>query len=195
MRAKQGQGGGAYPAAAMPPSANRDRFSMGDMSREPSMEEILSSIRRVISRDESARGAGPLRSGNPAAQGESESNDDGAQDDVLELTEMSGDVMGRRSVSDGAADQTPSPAVDPAELLSPVSAAASRQSIDALAAVLAGGREGATPSAAGVSGDMTLHALVEAALRPMLKQWLDANLPSMVERIVATEIARITGRR
>jgi cell pole-organizing protein PopZ len=29
----------------------------------------------------------------------------------------------------------------------------------------------------------------------MLKQWLDANLPTMVERIVATEIARITGKR
>jgi cell pole-organizing protein PopZ len=46
-----------------------------------------------------------------------------------------------------------------------------------------------------MSGDVTLHTMVESALRPMLKQWLDANLPAMVERIVATEIARITGRR
>ena len=29
---------------------------------------------------------------------------------------------------------------------------------------------------------------------PMLKQWLDQNLPDLVERIVAREVARITGR-
>jgi len=31
-------------------------------------------------------------------------------------------------------------------------------------------------------------------LRPMLKDWLDSNLPTMVEGMVAREIARITGR-
>lgn len=40
----------------------------------------------------------------------------------------------------------------------------------------------------------TLDALVRDMLRPMLKDWLDANLPTMVESMVAKEIARITGR-
>ena len=40
----------------------------------------------------------------------------------------------------------------------------------------------------------TLEALVREMLRPMLKEWLDANLPSMVETMVKREIDRITGR-
>ena len=40
----------------------------------------------------------------------------------------------------------------------------------------------------------TLEGLVREMLRPMLKQWLDANLPELVEGMVAKEIARITGR-
>jgi cell pole-organizing protein PopZ len=32
-------------------------------------------------------------------------------------------------------------------------------------------------------------------LRPMLAQWLDTNLPPMVERLVAAEIARIVGKK
>jgi len=33
-------------------------------------------------------------------------------------------------------------------------------------------------------------------LRPMLKQWLDDNLPAMVERLVRVEIERLArGRR
>ena len=35
---------------------------------------------------------------------------------------------------------------------------------------------------------------VREMLRPMLKEWLDANLPDLVERVVAREVARIIGR-
>ena len=42
----------------------------------------------------------------------------------------------------------------------------------------------------------TLEDLVKEMLRPMLKAWLDDNLPSMVERIVRAEIERVSrGRR
>ena len=40
-----------------------------------------------------------------------------------------------------------------------------------------------------------MEDVVLDALRPMLKDWLDANLPEMVEAMVAKEISRITGRR
>lgn len=42
--------------------------------------------------------------------------------------------------------------------------------------------------------DNTMDGLVRELIRPMLKQWLDANLPEIVERHVAREIARLGGR-
>jgi cell pole-organizing protein PopZ len=42
----------------------------------------------------------------------------------------------------------------------------------------------------------TLEDLVAEMLRPMLKEWLDDNLPSLVERLVQEEIQRVArGRR
>jgi cell pole-organizing protein PopZ len=44
------------------------------------------------------------------------------------------------------------------------------------------------------SGGPTIEDIVRAELRPLLKQWLDANLPNMVERLVRAEIERVVGR-
>jgi uncharacterized protein len=157
---------------------------MGDMSREPSMEEILSSIRRVIARDEAVvdgavapLNGSALNATSPANDGDG-GDDIDAADDVLELTAHSVDEEDNAASADelSVPDAIVAEAGEP-ELVSPLSAAASRQSLDALAAAL------------------TINQLAEAALRPLLKQWLDANLPPMVERIVAREIARITGNR
>ena len=38
----------------------------------------------------------------------------------------------------------------------------------------------------------TLEDLVKEMLRPMLKSWLDDNLPGLVERIVKAEIERVS---
>lgn len=38
---------------------------------------------------------------------------------------------------------------------------------------------------------MTIEDLVLETLRPMLREWVDANMPGMVERMVAREIAKI----
>ena len=140
---------------------------MGDLSREPSMEDILSSIRRVIARDE-APGA---RAQRVAA----------ANEDVLDLHEG-------EAPDDAMADAPP---VIPTEeeLLSAASADATRQSLDALTAAVAP----AIPAAA--TGGRTMEDVVIEALRPMLKEWLDANLPTMVEAMVAKEISRITGKK
>jgi cell pole-organizing protein PopZ len=40
----------------------------------------------------------------------------------------------------------------------------------------------------------TLEDLVRDMLKPMLKEWLDANLPDMVERLVRAEIERVSRR-
>jgi len=144
---------------------------MGDLSREPSMEDILSSIRRVIARDE-APGA---RAQRVAA----------ANEDVLDLHEG-------EAPDDAMADAPP---VIPTEeeLLSAASADATRQSLDALTAAVAPAVTAAIPAVA--TGGRTMEDVVIEALRPMLKEWLDANLPTMVEAMVAKEISRITGKK
>jgi uncharacterized protein len=46
-----------------------------------------------------------------------------------------------------------------------------------------------------VQNARTLEDLVREMLRPMLKAWLDDNLPGMVERMVRTEIERVSRGR
>ncbi len=140
---------------------------MGDMSREPSMEDILSSIRRVIARDEAPGAAREAR----AAQSE----------DILDLHDEDDGEAG------GAAPET-------GELVSEASADAARQSLEALTAAIAPAVAAATV-AAPAAGGRTMEDVVIDALRPMLKDWLDTNLPQLVEAMVAKEITRITGRR
>ncbi len=41
-------------------------------------------------------------------------------------------------------------------------------------------------------GGPTLEDMVREELRPMVKAWLDENLPPMVERLVRVEIERVT---
>jgi uncharacterized protein len=155
------------------------------MSREPSMEEILSSIRRVIARDEATRDdAIEARFGDAANSAPEEGDDSQDGDDILDLTEVEGEAA--MAVETSEAVET--------ELISPVSANAARHSMDQLAAVLGKGAEPTVATSNAMPG-MTIEALAEAALKPMLKEWLDTNLPPMVERLVAREIARITGGR
>lgn len=146
---------------------------MGDLSREPSMEDILSSIRRVIARDESPQQIRDSKAGAPQDVLELQDEDDHTPD-----TETSDNIV------ESAAE----------ELVSNVSAEATRQSLEALTAVI-------TPDAATAAapaprpGGRSMEDVVIEAMRPMLKQWLDTNLPGMVEAMVAKEISRITGRR
>ncbi len=130
---------------------------MGDVQQDPSMEEILASIKRVI-REDARPAAAPQRR---AKRTEPPPSSD---DDVLELS--------------GPIDE-PGPT-----LVSDDAAAASRQSLAALS------------SMRGAAADTgALEAVVRDMLRPMLKDWLDENLPAMVEELVTREIARITGRK
>jgi cell pole-organizing protein PopZ len=46
-----------------------------------------------------------------------------------------------------------------------------------------------------VQNARTLEDLVREMLRPMLKTWLDDNLPGMVERLVRAEIERVSRGR
>jgi cell pole-organizing protein PopZ len=152
---------------------------MGDLSNEPSMEEILASIRRIIS--EEGEAAVPTPRARPARAPRAQP------------TETEEEVVGEASEpQDDSADileLTAPMAVDaPAEdaLLSEEAAAATSRSLAALAMSV---------TQPGADGHSKIEDLVRELLRPMLKEWLDANLPAIVDAKVAAEIARVTGRR
>lgn len=78
------------------------------------------------------------------------------------------------------------PVSDGPGLLSDDAAAASRERLASLSALR---QRSDAPSDSGA-----LEAVIRDMLRPMLKEWLDAHLPEVVEDLVTREIARITGR-
>ncbi|MFC0306028.1 DUF2497 domain-containing protein, partial [Rhizorhabdus histidinilytica] len=51
-----------------------------------------------------------------------------------------------------------------------------------------------TPAPRATGGDVTLDALVREMLQPMLADWIERNLPDMVERLVQAEIRRMTDK-
>ncbi|HYW17684.1 MAG TPA: DUF2497 domain-containing protein [Allosphingosinicella sp.] len=128
------------------------------------MEDILASIKRVIAED-GRPAARPARGSRPAEAPRLESPAE--EDDVLELQDPVRE--GEGLVSDDAA-------------------IASRQSLAALASL----RERGPDIVPG--DDSALGAAVREMLKPLLKDWLDRNLPDMVEALVTREIARITGK-
>jgi uncharacterized protein len=135
---------------------------MAEGRNEPSMDEILSSIKRIIADDERIRPAAK-RNAKPAPP-----QDD--QDEILELTQAAAD--------DEAEDI----------LLDDSKAQSLRHSFSALQTL---SEPGVAPQIVR-SGETSLEGLTRDLLRPMLKDWLDNNLPPIVEAMVEREITRIT---
>lgn len=135
-------------------------------SREPSMEDILASIKRVIAEEKE------LRAAVPPASPDADSDD---EDDVLELDESM---------------EAEAPTAPPMELGPPLldedAIDTSRQKLEALSNVAA-----TAPAAAPAN---PLEDMLREMLKPVLKQWLDENLPRIVDEHVKREISRITGR-
>lgn len=157
---------------------------MGDVSAEPSMEDILSSIKRIIAEDVETGGASRARR-RPAPQ--PTPVEVAEEDDVLELNEPAPDSDTPSIAAPVAAQAAATPASVPAEkIISDETAEASRARLASLSRLVV------KPE---VAGSDTLEGLVREMLKPMLRDWLDANLPSLVEAMVAKEIARITGQR
>lgn len=154
---------------------------MGDMSKEPSMEDILSSIRRVIEREDATRVVDDA----PIATEIGEPTDE-----PLELTQA---AEFHEPLDEGTTNRPRTASSDSGEtadnetILSSDTLAASRQMLASLAS-LKGEVSTATPAAA----PTTIDDLVRESLRPMLKAWLDEHLPGIVEAIVTREVGRIT---
>ncbi len=164
------------------------------------MEEILASIRRIISEDD-APGAEAAPAEEPAAEETvaeeipipPEEEDDG----VLELTEKV-ETHGDIDVYAAAAPEPePAPAYTPPSeptawaddapdvgpgvgLVGDPAAAAAAAAFGALSSQILMPRDG-----------RTLEDVVRELLRPLLKQWLDDNLPRIVQDTVQSEVERI----
>lgn len=180
--------------------------------QEPNMEEILASIRQIISED----AGGPRRGDAGPAPAEGTAAAAGA-DDVLELTEMMNDdgsttdlaaappakkpgatvrvTAGsvEKSVKTGVAEAAGAPARAAAPAAEGIVSAAAAGEVAGALGELSSAVSGARHVHLG-EGDKTLEAVIKELLRPMLKAWLDDNLPPLVERLVEREIHRISGR-
>lgn len=155
---------------------------MGDVSAEPSMEDILSSIKRIIAEDGEAAAPRARRASRAASTVAPRTGGEPEVDEVLELREL-------------APEEEPvaEPVASSESLVSANAAEASRGSLDALTRMIA--RPEIEQAPASPTSGQTMDAFVAELLRPLLREWLDAHLPDMVEAMVAKEIARITGNR
>jgi len=187
---------------------------MDRQSEEPSMDEILASIRNMISEEDRAEahrravaewelalpedaeaeeGYGPddlAVSGGPQTMHAGGLNGAGAGDKAPEgahgaaaAQPPSQDEALRR-----ASQETVQPRPDPGDtprLLSEEAASQAYDSLRLLARQVSVSREAST----------SLEDVVERLLTPMLREWLDRNLPAIVEEKVEAEIQRLTRQR
>ena len=180
---------------------------------EPSVEEILESIKKVIARDNRAEADQVRRrreSSGVAERGERAERivpvepfvDDGPVP-VLELTDAEMAPLAAApeyDEADEAAFEAVETAQDQAEVAplapdEPLLAESARSSVrESLTALAMLAEPGARPQIVR-SGETSLEGLTRELLRPILAEWLEENLPGMVDRLVAAEITRIVGKR
>jgi uncharacterized protein len=172
-------------------------------AQEPSMEEILASIRRIISDDDAGKPNSSKRASAPTAataraDAKNRQND---SDDMPAGFDAAGDQPDDPADAQATADvvalaeamQAKPPAVngidhDPQELpdrplLSSRTTAAVDTAFNSLTHTML------------MQNPRTLEDLVREMLKPMLKAWLDDNLPNIVERLVRAEIERVSRGR
>lgn len=182
--------------------------------QDQSMEDILQSIKRIIAEEGEADGvsepsAAPEALPQKALKQSPEAQPpagapiaSGVGSDILELTDIlpadESESASTFSVEEVMAIPRPEP-VKPAAgapqsgLISDdtlITSAASLRSLDRVSDSAASRHEpiASMPLRSG----LTVEDLVIEALRPMLRSWLDANLPQLVERLVDREIRRIS---
>ena len=145
---------------------------------EPSVEEILESIKKVIARDNRSSAAETRRI--RESHGVSEVVQ---EEDILDLTASAEYIDDFDDVRASEIEVSP--------LVTEDARSSMRESLAALAMLA---EPGAQPQIVR-SGETSLEGMARELLRPALAEWLDQNLPPLVERLVAAEIARIVGKR
>jgi hypothetical protein len=149
-------------------------MSVQEQQAEPSMEEILASIRRIISEEDQQAEPLDLTQKEPEAPMLAEPEDDIVFE--AEPEPAPAPVTVPRAPAPAAAYE---PA--PETILSPPTANAAAGALARLAGTL---------RIADTEGQ-TVEGVVRELLKPMLKEWLDRNLPAIVESRVEAELERI----
>ena len=153
---------------------------------EASVEEILDSIKKVIARDNRAGALDARRRRERVSRTEPVLEEEA--DEVFDLAEA--DLVDDDDTADAqrAADHED-------EQDEPLMSATSREAMrDNLATLALLAEPGAQPQIVR-SGETSLEGMAREMLRPMLADWLDKNLPPMVEELVRQEIARIVKKQ
>jgi uncharacterized protein len=186
-------------------------MSEANAAQEPTMEEILASIRRIISEDEApaAQAAEPQAAPAPEPEPAAVAHEEPAPppppaappraEEVLELTQRvepepprpapqaapaaAPQSLGDLDFSDAHVAEPPPHTPTQESLVSDRAASAAASHFGALAQSLA------MPAAG-----RTLEDVVKELIKPLLKEWLDAHLPKIVEASVAAEVERISRR-
>lgn len=171
---------------------------------EPSVEEILQSIKKVISRDGAEMDARrPFATQRNAPVGEPA--EQVSEDEADEVLELAPDAMIAFAEDETSAmehdenwsdeDETAAPQDHEIDDNEPLTGETTRSAMrENLAALAMLSQPGAQPRIVR-SGETSLEQLTRELLRPMLAKWLDEHLPPMVEELVKAEIARIAGKR
>jgi len=174
------------------------------------MEDILASIRRILSEEEPGSVPAPVAPEVAAAEppAPADKPDDVLVLDPSMLVEENAEpasLPASQAADEEEEEEEPAPPVaapppmapivpveivaPPLTLLAPETAAAATSSVGNLMRMLATERTMQVHR-----GGPTIEDIVREELRPLLKQWLDANLPDLVERLVRSEIERVVGR-
>jgi len=138
------------------------------------MEDILASIRKILNEEEPA-----------AAEAQPEAPS--AEEPLALDASMMVDPPQRPAEPPASEPSAASPRR--IGLVGEEAAAATASAVGSLVKTLAVQRETATHR-----GGPTLEEIVREEIRPMLREWLDAHLPLLVERLVRAEIERVVGR-
>ena len=154
-------------------------MAMQDPQAEPSMEEILASIRRIISEEEqpAPEPVLDLTEHEPAV---ASTDEDDIVFEAVEQAVAAAPAPAPTMTHMPAPVETPSAPPEPTILSTPTTHAAAGS-----LARLAGSLRIAD------TNGQTVEGVVRELLKPMLKEWLDKNLPAIVESRVEAELERI----
>jgi hypothetical protein len=161
-------------AASSNDDAEAEALRRAQRAHEPSMEEILASIRAIIAEDRDP----------PAPKPQIVYSSDAP----VKLSEAEPPPQVPTVVWTRKAEAPPAPAPEPQPEDEPL---LSEEAQDAVSESFAELSESLSEHAMQVAGEMAREML-----RPMLKAWLDENLPPLVEKLVRAEIQRLArGKR
>jgi len=165
--------------------------------QEQTMEEILASIRRIISEEEPPPARAAEEEFEPEITPAAPPPPIAEHEDVLELTDP---VHEPESPLETIGDLDIMPAHTPAPR--PAPAAAFESPFDDEPLVGPSAAESAASAFGALAQHVTMPAegrtleeVVREMLRPLLKAWLDTHLPAIVQAKVDEEVARIARRR